>query len=570
MPTLGMARGTAPGGPAGAGGRTVAARLRAAWRVAAGVLGLALTGATVWAQPGTTEAELASALQQPGACGDQGQAFRGFQHADFSPWRLSELKRRLPAGAWHAAVDDLAAASGPRHGRAHAARLGPWLRARWMLDTGQGPFNAAELAEVSACIDQVLEPMGAPAWLLRGRLMLRQHGLDGAAQAVHAFTRAAEAPNAAAWRSEALRRRVEAWRRMGPCDLRLAQYWIRADGVLTADAASASPRAPDDADDDYAGTRQSLASLQRLIDWRFGQLPRCSNQRSLTQLLSGVSPRARQVLSQALAYEGGDTGPGDSFCDPFDHEDAFNPASRASRDSVLHVLGELMKDASRRDRLDGTALDGVLQALLQQLRATLPEAAQRATALHRVTIPLAPSIYLREYECRITSSFGFGRPTTFAIDRQPRIVVSSMALRHALLTSADRLRPALQSPSVPVDALARSLLNGVQRQLAFALAHELAHAYVQGGRNLAVSERALDCAAAVNVKAAFGPDAGLGLFASMADAALEESRRDQWRLWDKGSAESAVERVKAAGDLLATLPSGSLDVAAVCGVQLLP
>jgi hypothetical protein len=516
------------------------------------------------------EAVLAARVMEREACRrprwEEGTGFL----SRFVPWRMSVLRSLLPEQPWQSAVDAVLPLVGDRQPPAYGARVGPLLKAHVLLSGGgDTPLHADELAELTQCIESVAAIDSAAAWVLRGQLKLRQHGLDGAAHAAHAFTRAAADDAPEAVRREAFENRRRLWGRMNTCDHRLANYLIRTDRQLTPDEPSEFRMQPDDSNDDYAGTRSGAAGLAELLRWKFAHIPACKGRPTKASLLAGGTSRATQVLAAAIGTAASGDAGAEVFCDPFDHDEAFNPFSRVSRPTGLHALSELLKDGLRRDTLNDEAIVAQVQAVLDRLWQALPEPAQVASGRHRVVVPLAPQRFLREYACRVVAigSSYLGTPTSFVVDRRPTVVVSSAVVRHALFSSAERLAPQVAAEDRSIESLAADLVEGFQMEMAFVLAHELAHAYVDGGRSFAVKEQALDCAAAVNLRAAFGPNATMGLFGSMAEAALEPGRQDQWRLWDPTTVETAVERVGAVHRLLAAPPVPADGVLAHCGVR---
>jgi len=498
------------------------------------------------------ESELASQVERARGCGVEDLVLGRPMDAS---WSMSRLRAAATSEVTQRILDEYEPILG-RH-----AFLSRWPADRALLvgrlklevfDTGTSAALAAQAVE--ECIERAISVYPAAAWELRGRLNARRSEPESKSLAYYSFSESASVASNPLQKLQALRlRRGVVDSGFSSCNWRLANYY-EAKAHAPPGTGEFGLDAPDDFAADYAASWFSSRDLDGIRGWTFANIPRCEVL-SQTDFLKARNDDSHHLISTAFGQSEVDRGVGGEVCDALDFELMFNPNSTRSPGGPLGAFGEIFTNqfqmSAERQLMKNSELDSLLRQLLVELRSTLPMNAAERTAQHRLIVPLAPTLFAREFECRVNQHFDFGTPQRFEIDNTPSIVLSSATVRHAMLAATDawyaRAEPNIERSS---DALRKRF----KIELAFLVAHELAHAYLDGGRSLRILESDIDCHAAMNVVATYGGSATLGVFGS-SGTAISEERFDVWRLWSSSTIQDVGDRIRLANEILLRLRS---------------
>lgn len=421
---------------------------------------------------------------------------------------------------------------------------------RWNADRGllvgriliEKPSNKEVTQElindIEVCISESMKIHPSEAWELRGRLY--QKSINPAAQsyAVFAFTKAAQLSNDSTSKLHALRLREnilgEGW---SSCQERLADFYIKSSEGAEGSDADMRPRRPDDTNIDYSASYFSGSSLENMQK-KFRNIPRCRSL-STESFLKPTNDEAQKLLSASLGQSEMASHESGEICDAYNLSVNFDPDEYRGGEgsAMMGWLSLFGKDS--KEMYNNQKVNELILQLLSELRSALPENQRRKVEHHKILTPLAPTLFLREYECRIYAPYVFSSGGHFEIDNTPSIVVSSGVVRQAMLETANHLFEQHREYS---DLNVEKIKRRFRLELAFVFAHEFAHAYVDEGRSFSIDESTLDCFAAKNVANAYGREATLGVFESIGGA-ISDGRVDLWRLWSQDTVKKMTERI---------------------------
>nr|WP_315192342.1 hypothetical protein [uncultured Albidiferax sp.] len=501
------------------------------------------------------EFELIGQVEQATTCSDT--VARSARSAD-AVWSRKKLKSAASFEETRQILDEYKTTLGNNAFTSRWPADRALLIGRLILERLDSASPANTIAQnIERCVKSAMAVHPAAAWELRGRLNSRRSESESKSLAYYSFSKAANLATDSIDKLRALRlRQTLVDDGLTTCQSRLADYYEAEDQKILSGASEYSITAPDDSLSDYVASWFTTESLNQMRQWAFLNIPRCQLLSS-TAILKAKNLQSSNIILTAFGQADIEESPNGDVCDSLDYIGLFNPISIQSSGNPLGWLGSAITNSMQmsleRKKMQNSQIENLLQEILLDLRSNLTAVEKEKTSTHKFITPLTPTLFAREFECRITQHSDFSQPQRFEIDNTPSIVVSSATIRHAMLTATSAF---FNVTSSKVDQPVKVLQRRFKVELSFLVAHELAHAYLDGGRNLGISEAEIDCHAIQNIFSTYGKDATLGVFGS-SGTALSEGRFDTWRLWSPSTIEEVGRRIRLAQSQLQKLASST-------------